>query len=207
MPKTKRTTIVTQKRRAAKRFRTSVPSQSFQTARTAVTLNQFQFPTTVFVYTLRDLCPDLLAPNRAVKLVNARIRFYPVPTPVNKPQLVSVQGASLDLATNSIIPVTPIVPLSTTNPRTLFIRTEKLNFLNTGDTEQQKKGLIAISVVWSIAETAEKLLIDIECHWKIAKDNVFPIPALVSVQNPNSMEVVQPPPQNSSYFPAFFSKN
>lgn len=178
----------TKSRPSRRSQRVTIPSLPFITTRTALKLTQYQFPNTIFTYTLKDACPDLLAPGhpRSVKLVGARVRYYPVPTPVNKPDLISVQGLSVDLATNSLIPTTPIIPLSTTLPRRQFIRTQNMSFLNTGDEDQLKRGLLAIAVTWTQQEPAASILVDIEFHWRVARDNIYTIPL-------NDIEIIEEP--------------
>lgn len=110
------------KRRRARNRRVTLYRAPFQSNITGYVINVKTSGVTSVSFPATFLAPDLQVVNQArqFRLRRLTIRFYPVLVLDNtKPFQISAQILISDLATNTMVPATPIIPLSNVMPRTL----------------------------------------------------------------------------------------
>lgn len=138
------------------------------------------------------LCPELQVANqyRQFKLLSVTARFYPnvvfSETAAYNP--VSVQLLMADLATNTQVPTTPIVPLSITNPTRLRSRAVGARWIssNSGSGEN----IFAIAAITNQANYT--ITVDLQATYLLSRDGLSPPPtALFSeIATPDSPIIV-----------------
>lgn len=134
------------------------------------------------------LCPELQVANqyRQFKLLNVTARFYPNVTFSEAASYtpISVQLLMADLATNTQVPTTPIVPLSITNPTRLRSRAVGARWIssNSGSGEN----IFAISAITNTANYT--ITVDLQATYLLSRDGLSPPPAalLSEVATPDS---------------------
>jgi hypothetical protein len=123
------------------------------------------------------LCPELQVANqyRQFKLLSVTARFYPnvVVGETAAYQPISVQLLMSDLATNTQVPATPIVPLSLTNPTRLRSRAVGPRWIssNAGSGEN----IFGIAAITSIANYT--ITVDLQATYLLSRDGLSPPPA------------------------------
>jgi len=124
----------------------------------------------------QTLCPELQVANqyRQLKLLSVFVRFYPniVSSETLIYQPISVQLLMADLATNTQVPATAIVPLSPTNTTRLRARAVGARWVssNAGSGEN----IFAIAAITSQANYS--IIADIQSIYLLSRDGLSPPP-------------------------------
>lgn len=167
------------KKRSVRRGRTAnsqgLPNH-FISTQTQFPIKTTSPPYAPISFQLNQLCPELTSgtiSSRLLKLSMFTIRFYPVPLGSGEvPILVSVQIGQYDLATNIAVPMTKIIPLSTTNSRTLSYRATGSRWVNSSS--DQSIILASLSITSTSPNTT--IYADITTSFIIGRD-VLSVPA------------------------------
>lgn len=144
------------------------------------------------------LCPDLQVANqfRQFKLISVLARFYPHPLSTEGSSQVSVQLLMADLATNTQVPATPIIPLSLTNTTRLRCRAVGARWItsNSGSGEN----IFAINVLSTLPN--QTILVDLQSNYLLSRDGMAPPPAALfsELEQPESPVYLQPPSLSSN---------
>lgn len=136
----------------------------------------------------QTLCPDLQVPNqfRQFKLLSVYARFYPniASGETLGYQPISVQLLMADLATNTQVPATAIVPLSPTNTTRLRARAVGARWVssNSGSGEN----IFAIAAITSQANYS--IIVDLQSTYLLSRDGLSPPPNSLfsAIEEPDS---------------------
>jgi len=174
---------VTIKRAAMKPFTSTITQLPLKLQNSGLNTIQFS-PIT--------LCPELQVANqyRQFKLLSVTARFYPNVLFSESANYtpISVQLLMADLATNTQVPSTPIVPLSITNPTRMHSRAVGARWIssNSGSGEN----IFAISAITNQANYV--ITVDLQTTYLLSRDGLSPPPAalLSEIATPDSPVLV-----------------
>jgi len=199
MPKTIRRAI---RRRRSTRRRSTIYRAPFQSNITGYVINIKNAGVTSISLPPNFLAPDLQVVNqsRQFKLQRLIVRFYPVViADKTKPLQLSAQLLISDLATNTMVPATPIIPLSSTMPRTLVARNPGARWVSSNSGAGEAMAAIYLSSTQPTGAVA----VDIISIFTLAPDILSPPPAAtvaspVLEELPETLSITSPPPSNYS---------
>jgi len=144
------------------------------------------------------LCPDLQVTNqfRQFKLLSVLARFYPHPIDAESSSQVSVQLLMADLATNTQVPATPIIPLSLVNPTRLRCRAVGARWVSSNSGSGDN--IFAINVLSTTPN--QTIMVDLQATYLLSRDGMAPPPTAISSEltEPDSPVFVPPPSISSS---------
>lgn len=173
MPKKNRQ--INRRRRASGR-RVTLFRAPFQSNITGYVINIKNSGVTSISFPPSFLAPDLQVVNQArqFRLRRLSIRFYPVLiSDATKPFQISVQILISDLATNTMVPATRIIPLSNVMPRTLTAVNPGPRWVSSTAGSGESMAALYISSTQAIGAFA----IDIISIFDLAPDILSPPPA------------------------------
>jgi hypothetical protein len=158
----------TRRRRGARRV-TNLRTAPFQSTLTNVKLQVPAAGVSVVKFSPKQLFPDLQVSGQSRQLQLRRfiIKFNPLTDLADKTPLVTVQLAIADMSTNTLVPATPVIPLSLTSPRTLVASTLSPHWIDSSDIT---KIIAALNISSTLPENS--FWVDIISIARLATDTI-----------------------------------